>query len=132
MGSWTVAIACSEWNLDLAQHKKDNAVPTFVQIARAITEDIRRGRLRAGDALPGTRTLATSLGIHRNTVLAAYRELFAEGWIASEKARGTFVSVEIPEAQPRRFSTKAAVAREVASRAGYDVPDAIRPGDGRL
>lgn len=122
---WTVAI-------DIQKENTEGEGPAFVQIARAITEDIRRGRLRAGDALPGTRTLATSLGVHRNTVLAAYRELFAEGWIASEKARGTFVAVEIPDAQPKRFSTKAAVAREMASRAGYELPDPVRTGDGRL
>ena len=45
-------------------------LPVFLQIARAIAEDARRGRLRAGDALPGSRTFATELGVHRNTVLA--------------------------------------------------------------
>ena len=44
----------------------------------------RRGRLRPGDALPGSRALAQSLGVHRNTVLAACAELTAEGWIFSE------------------------------------------------
>jgi len=125
MAGWSVAI-------DLT--REDEGSPTFVRIARAITDDIRRGRLRAGDALPGTRTLASSLGVHRNTVLAAYRELFAEGWIASEKARGTFVAVEIPDAQPRRFSAKAALAREIAARPGYDVvgPVARERGAGPL
>jgi len=53
----------------------------YLQIARAVSGDIRRGRLRPGDALPGSRSLAASLGVHRNTVLAALRELQAEGWL---------------------------------------------------
>jgi GntR family transcriptional regulator/MocR family aminotransferase len=117
MGSWA-------FTLDLSQGAEGQ--PTFLRIARAITDDIRRGRLRAGDALPGTRTLADSLGVHRNTVLAAYRELFAEGWIASEKARGTFVSADIPDAEPKRFSAKAAVVRGVAARPGYDLAPPLR------
>jgi len=117
MATWTVAI-------DVDATEKG---PTFLRIARAVAADIRRGRLRAGDALPGTRTLATSLGVHRNTVLAAYRELVAEGWIATEEARGTFVSAEIPDVAPRRFSPAASVAREVASRAGFDLGAARVP-----
>lgn len=114
MSTWTVAI-------DLDASTGAAAGPTFLKIARAISEDIRRGRLKAGDALPGSRTLATSLGVHRNTVLAAYRELDAEGWISSEEAHGTFVSSQIPDVAPRRFSTHAAVAREISPRVGFDL-----------
>src|SRR5262245_31978216 len=114
----------STWNVAIDLTRQDAAAnrgPVFVRIARAITEDIRRGRLRAGDALPGTRTLAASLGGHRNTVLAAYRELAAEGWIDSAEARGTFVAVEIPDVQPKRFAPSAAPIREVAAKAGYEI-----------
>src|SRR5688572_18087566 len=104
--SWSVA-------LDLEGHDRDKGTPTFLRIARAVSDDIKRGRLRAGEALPGTRTLAASLGVHRNTVLAAYRELTAEGWIACEEARGTFVSSQIPDVAPRRFAAAAATPREI-------------------
>ncbi|MBL8765672.1 MAG: winged helix-turn-helix transcriptional regulator, partial [Phycisphaerae bacterium] len=53
-------------------------LPLFLRIARAVRDDVRRGRLLPGAALPGSRTLATQLGVHRNTVLAAFRELAAE------------------------------------------------------
>ena len=56
-------------------------LPLATRIARMIIADIRRGRLRPGDRLPGSRTLAARLAVHRNTVLTAYRELSAEGWI---------------------------------------------------
>lgn len=69
--------------------------PLFRQVIRAISEDVRRGRLKPGAELPGSRTLARTLGLHRNTILAAYRELGAEGWIAQE-GRSTRVARELP------------------------------------
>ena len=78
--------------------------PIFQQIAQAIRSDIRRGRLRSGDALPGSRSLALTLGVHRNTVLAAYRELEAEGW-TSVAHRSTRVARDLPEGPPRRTRT---------------------------
>jgi len=55
--------------------------PLFLQLSGALQQDIRSGRLRPGARLPGSRTLAESLGIHRNTVLAGYGELIAQGWL---------------------------------------------------
>jgi len=91
----------SKWSLPvtLDTHSEE---PLFLQIARGIAADIRRGRLRRRARLPGSRTLATTLRVHRNTVLAAYAELGAEGWVETTRARGTFVSGELPELAPRR------------------------------
>ena len=81
------------------------SLPIFAQIARAIAGDIRRGRLRAGEPMPSTRTLARTLGVNRNTVIAAYDDLAAEGWVTTENGRGTFVSRTLPDPRPRRFAT---------------------------
>src|SRR6185436_295704 len=78
--------------------------PLFLQISRAITGDIQRGRLRPGARLPGTRTLAESLDVHRNTVIAAYAELTSEGWIESSRASGTFIARSLPTVRPRAFT----------------------------
>jgi len=67
---------------------RDASLPPFLQIARSLTADIQRGRLRPGDRLPGSRRLAESLEVHRNTVLAALAELTAEGWIETAPGRG--------------------------------------------
>lgn len=75
--------------------------PLFLRIARALTDDIRRGRLGPGQRLPGSRALALQLGVHRNTVLAALNELLAQGWLRAEAARGTFVCETLPEAPGR-------------------------------
>lgn len=71
--------------------------PLFLAIAEAITRDILRGRLRPGSRLPGTRALARELGVHRNTVDAAYQELTTQGWLKAEPARGTFVAQDLPD-----------------------------------
>src|SRR6185295_16760598 len=79
------------WDLGIELDARSQ-LPLFLQIARAVADGVRSGRLRPGEPLPGSRTLATTLRIHRNTALAAYRELEAEGWIVTSAARGTFVS----------------------------------------
>ena len=90
------------WDFSLRlDHDRDRSL--FMQIAQAIAADIGRGRLRPGDRLPGSRTLARMIGVNRVTVLAAYDELAAEGWVATHPARGTFVSADLPQddAPPR-------------------------------
>jgi GntR family transcriptional regulator/MocR family aminotransferase len=83
--------------------RRDAALPPFLQIARSLAADIERGRLRPGDQLPGSRRLAESLEVHRNTVLAALAELAAEGWIETAPGRGTFVTRTIVHPRPRSF-----------------------------
>jgi GntR family transcriptional regulator/MocR family aminotransferase len=88
----------SSWTL-LIELDRDSDEALYLQIVRAVAEGVRKGRLRPGEALPGTRALAESLGVNRNTTLAAYQELEAEGWVVTEPDRGTFVA----EAPPRPF-----------------------------
>src|SRR6185503_9725849 len=104
--------------------ERPSTTPMFIQIARAISAEVRRGRLRPGDPLPGSRTLARTLGVHRNTVLAAYAELEAEGWVSSAEAKGTFISREIPDRAPKRFDKTLPVREGVPARAGFDLADA--------
>ena len=87
------------WALDLTATAADQ--PMFLRIARAIAADIRRGRLGPDTPLPGSRALARTLEVHRNTVLAAYRELFAEGWIETRHGRGTYVAHELRDNDPQ-------------------------------
>jgi GntR family transcriptional regulator/MocR family aminotransferase len=89
--------------------------PRFLAIARAITDDIRRGVLVPGARLPSSRALARELGVHRNTVLAALDELTAQGWLTTQPARGTYVSSALPPAV-------AASMTPAQSRAGFALP----------
>lgn len=108
---------------------RDGSLPPFLQIARALTGDIRRGRLRPGDRLPSSRSLAAATRVHRNTVLAAYEELVAEGWLEAARGRGTYVAQAIPELTGR-VPRSHRVSREPSVRAGFAVPagpDGYRP-----
>ncbi|WP_454045779.1 MocR-like pyridoxine biosynthesis transcription factor PdxR [Chryseobacterium sp. Marseille-Q8038] len=83
------------WKLELEIDKKlDKAV--YLQIADTIITDIRSGRLKAGDALPGSRNLAQTLKINRNTVVEAYQVLINEEWVISRERKGIFVSEKLP------------------------------------
>ena len=103
---------------------RDAALPPFLQIARVLASDIQRGRLRPGDRLPGSRQLAATLRVHRNTVLAALAELAAEGWIETAQGRGTFVTRTIPDDRGRPFSRRLGVRAGVPATAGFALPEA--------
>lgn len=64
--------------------------------ARSIEAALRRavvsGRLPAGTRLPGTRSLAVDLGVARGTVVEAYTQLTAEGWLVGVPGSGTRVA----------------------------------------
>ncbi len=70
---------------------KELAQPVYMQIRDKIVEMIRNGLLSAGDKLPGTRELATQLGVSRKTVLQAYLELAADSWVESKPGSCTYV-----------------------------------------
>ncbi|MGQ9631025.1 MAG: MocR-like pyridoxine biosynthesis transcription factor PdxR [bacterium] len=70
--------------------------PLYIQIRDRISDLIGRGLLPPGSRLPPTRELADSLGVSRNTVVSAYRELEVSGLISSHVGRGAFVCKYLP------------------------------------
>jgi GntR family transcriptional regulator/MocR family aminotransferase len=92
----------------------DGPGPVFLRLADAVVSDIRRGRLRPGDPLPGTRRVAEQLGVHRNTVLAAWSELESQGWIEARPGARTVIA-PLPEAAEADHRPRRRVA-------GFDVP----------
>lgn len=68
-----------------------DARPIYTQIVDGFREQIAAGVLQPGDKLPSVRELAGSLTINPNTIQRAYRELEAQGWIASVAGKGSFV-----------------------------------------
>src|SRR5258706_16421103 len=87
--------------------------PLYKRIYDALRTKILRGELAAGAALPGTRTLARDLGVSRIVVLAAYEQLAAEGYIASEVGSGSRVAAQLPAVQTpsrRRAASQSDVA----------------------
>ena len=70
---------------------KSSEVPLREQLASQIILGITSADLQPGQRLPSTRELARRFRIHANTVIAAYRELEARGWIELRQGSGAYV-----------------------------------------
>lgn len=67
------------------------------RLFKAIQQKVVRGLWPNGGKLPSTRQLSSALNISRNTVVLAYDQLMAEGYIESQKGSGFYVAVTLPE-----------------------------------
>jgi GntR family transcriptional regulator len=92
--------------------RPDDSRPTYVQVADALREEIKRGSLGRGDRLPSVRDLATRFDIAAVTVQSALRVLRDEGYIASRSTRGYFVREELPLANGDQPSTEFTALRD--------------------
>ena len=102
------------------------------QIYRSLRDGILAGRLVAGLRLPSTRALATDLGVSRNTVVTAFDQLLAEGYVESRVGRGTRVTHTMPDhllhARGRpRIRAAPAVAANAPSARGQLLVQHARP-----
>lgn len=88
-----LSVRSSELSL---QVDRKSHVPVAQQLVVALTTAIRTGRLKPGAALPGSRSLAAQLGVHRNTVVAAFDELHEQGWVETTRASHTRVTRTLP------------------------------------
>ncbi|KAF1071141.1 MAG: HTH-type transcriptional regulatory protein GabR [Pseudomonas citronellolis] len=68
------------------------------QLFQALRERILDGRLAARSRLPASRDLASALGVSRNTVVRAYEQLYAEGYIEGRTGDGTYVAERVQPA----------------------------------
>jgi GntR family transcriptional regulator/MocR family aminotransferase len=87
------------------------------RIHQGFKDAILTGQLEAGARLPSTRTLAGSLGVSRSTVVEAFDQLAAEGFLDRRAGSGTYVSRQVaaPRATGRTGGTHP--ARRPARRA---------------
>src|SRR5678816_245052 len=72
----------------------------FSQVSKGVVDIIQRGVLKPYDRLPSVRKLAGILDIHTRTVVAAYEDLEAQGWIETLPRKGVFVSSVLPTIKP--------------------------------
>lgn len=66
------------------------------QIYLALVDAIVSGQLVAGSRLPSTRALSRTLGVSRNSVLHAFEQLHARGYVESRVGSGTWVTGKVP------------------------------------
>ncbi|WP_198520304.1 PLP-dependent aminotransferase family protein [Kitasatospora sp. CB02891] len=102
------------------------------QLLHRIRAAVLDGRLPAGSRLPGSRALAESVGVSRNTVTLVYEVLSTEGYIEPSR-QGTRVAALVrPEPADRTHPTPAVPARRTGrirrSGPGGEASLAFAPG----
>jgi len=68
----------------------------YLQIAAAIRHAIEKGIVVPAENLPSTRALAAQLSVNRHTIMAAYNELVAQGWVETKQRHGYTVVRTLP------------------------------------
>ncbi|CAN5533302.1 PLP-dependent aminotransferase family protein [soil metagenome] len=101
---------------------KSLQVPVYLQVANGIIGHIRRGTLKPGSRLPGSRTLADALNVHRKTVIAAYDELYAQSWVDIFPRKGIYVAKNLPDVSPRPIPSTTE-NNSFAAKTYFDVDD---------
>jgi GntR family transcriptional regulator / MocR family aminotransferase len=94
-------------------------VPLYRALYTHMRTAILSGELKGGLKLPSTRALAEELNLSRNTVLNAYRQLLAEGYLESIESSGTYVANVLPDlllAAPHHNASKSAQPYQAESR----------------
>lgn len=82
---------------------RQSEVPIYIQVSNGITQLITSGKLTPGQKLPGSRTLANQLNLHRKTINMAFDELLQQGYLNSIPQKGTFVASNIPKLAPQKW-----------------------------
>ncbi len=92
--------------------------PLYAQIAGRIKLAIAAGELRPAAALPSVRQLAADLRVNPATVVQAYRDLEAEGFVEIRHGAGTFVRELAPARRARERARQAsALVRQLLAEA---------------
>jgi GntR family transcriptional regulator / MocR family aminotransferase len=92
-------VILSDWLAVRLATRRDrgDAEPVYRQLLRLLQQAILTSQLPPGTKLPSSRTLASDLGIARNTVLHVYDQLTAEGYVLSTTGSGTYVADTRPD-----------------------------------
>ena len=94
----------------------EGPTPIYRQVYDWFQRAIVAGRLRPGQRVPSTRTLAADLKVSRIPVLTAYEQLLAEGYLETFKGAGTSVAASIPQTEPAPSGRIGKPAAGLASR----------------
>jgi GntR family transcriptional regulator/MocR family aminotransferase len=85
-------------DLAVALRRRVPAEPAYQQLCAALREAILGGRLRPGARLPSSRALARHLNLARGTIVTAYQQMTAEGYLGGRTGSGTYVADVLPDA----------------------------------
>jgi GntR family transcriptional regulator/MocR family aminotransferase len=76
---------------------RDDGTSPARWLSAALRAEILEGRLRPAARLPSTRDLAREYGLSRGTVVSAFEQLKAEGYVAGSVGSGSYVSETLPD-----------------------------------
>jgi GntR family transcriptional regulator/MocR family aminotransferase len=82
----------------------DKSRPMYTQLYDWFRSAINSGRLRPGQRISSSRSLALELQVSRITVLTAFDQLYAEGYLESSVGSGTYVARSIPDQAAKLIS----------------------------
>lgn len=113
-------------SLDILAVDRSADEPMHRQIYSALRRYILGGQIAPHTMLPSTRSLAEDLEVGRNTVIAAYDQLLAEGFIESRGGSGTWVAAIQRSREPTPLRTRAGSAERLSKR-GRTIVDGPQP-----
>lgn len=80
----------------IIQLDRKSKQPLYIQLANQLIVLIKKQTLASRIQLPGSRSLANLIQVHRKTIIACYDELIMQGWLESIPQKGTFVHAQLP------------------------------------
>ena len=90
-------------------------IPIYLQLRNEIVKGIGRGEFEPVESLPTVRQMATDLGINTMTVSKAYQLLKTEGFLETDRRKGTTICYPTSSApQDNRFDEKLADELELS------------------
>jgi GntR family transcriptional regulator / MocR family aminotransferase len=98
--------------------------PMLLQVLRLLVREIREGRFKPGEALPGLRQMSEELGVPRYTIIAVMREMEMEGWVMTRPRSGTYVADQIPAACPESWGPISG-AKGMPEEPAFELPSQI-------
>lgn len=114
---------------ELALPLRESAIPAYRWLYESLRSEILEGRLRPGTRLPASRDLGRQYGLARGTIVNAFEQLKAEGYVQGSIGSGTYVSSVLPEdllqVQPtlrKGVAVGRAIARKVSAFAERVTP----------
>jgi DNA-binding transcriptional regulator YhcF (GntR family) len=84
-------------SFDLVVRERQPGTVLFQWVYDEVRSAILDGRLGRGMRLPSTRELARIYGVSRGTVVTAFEQLHAEGYLEGSVGAGTYVNTLLPE-----------------------------------
>ncbi len=108
--------------------QRESEEPLYRQLIQQIRAQIDGGDLTAGARLPASRSLARQLNLSRISVVNAYSELRAAGYLSAQAGRGTFVARDRASSQAAQPQPPAPGTRQRATSIRQMMRLARRPG----